>query len=49
MQYAKRLNLLPDTVYAGALGDQTIAAISSTNFNSDQIGVWMIKGKIVRK
>lgn len=31
------------------LGDHTIAALSSTNFNSDQIGVWMIKGKIVRK
>lgn len=31
------------------LGDNTIAAISSTNFNSDRIGAWMIKGKIVQK
>lgn len=31
------------------LGDGTIAAISSTNFNSDTIGVWMIKGRIERK
>jgi len=31
------------------LGGNTIAALSSTNFNSDKIGVWMIKGKIVKK
>lgn len=28
------------------LGNDTIAVISSTNFDSDKIGVWMIKGKI---
>jgi|AGTN01.3.fsa_nt_gi BNR/Asp-box repeat. len=28
------------------LGNDTIAALSSTNFNSEKIGVWMIKGKI---
>ncbi len=28
------------------LGNNTIAALASTNFNSDKIGVWMIKGKI---
>ena len=31
------------------LGNNTIAALASTNFNSDKIGVWMIKGKIVLK
>lgn len=31
------------------LGDNTIAALASTNFNSDKIGVWMIKGKIIKK
>lgn len=31
------------------LGNHTIAALASTNFNSDKIGVWMIKGKIVKK
>jgi len=31
------------------LGDNTIAALSSTNFLSDRIGVWMIKGRIVGK
>jgi hypothetical protein len=31
------------------MGDNTIAALSSTNFNSDRIGAWMIKGKIVQK
>lgn len=31
------------------LGDNTIAALSSTNFNSEKIGAWMIKGKIVKK
>ncbi len=31
------------------LGGNTVAALSSTNFNSDKIGVWMIKGKIVGK
>jgi hypothetical protein len=31
------------------LGGNTIAALSSTNFNSDKIGVWMIKGEIVQK
>jgi len=30
------------------LGGNTIAALSSTNFNSDKIGVWMIKGEIVK-
>jgi hypothetical protein len=29
------------------LGNGKIAAVSSTNFKSDKIGVWMIKGKIV--
>lgn len=31
------------------LGNNTIAALASTNFNSEKIGVWMIKGKIVLK
>lgn len=31
------------------LGNNTIAALGSTNFNSEKIGVWMIKGKIVLK
>ena len=31
------------------LGDNTIAALASTNFNSEKIGVWMIKGKIILK
>lgn len=31
------------------LGSNTVAALSSTNFNSDRIGVWMIKGEIVQK
>ena len=31
------------------LGNNTIAALSSTNFNSDKIGAWMIKGRIVGK
>ncbi|MDO5524151.1 MAG: sialidase family protein [Bacteroidia bacterium] len=31
------------------LGNGEIAAVSSTNFNSDKIGVWMIKGKIIQK
>lgn len=31
------------------LGDDEIAALASTNFNSDKIGVWMIKGKITKK
>jgi hypothetical protein len=31
------------------LGDNTIAALATTNFNSDKIGVWMIKGKIIKK
>lgn len=31
------------------LGNNTVAALSSTNFNSDKIGVWMIKGKIIKK
>lgn len=31
------------------LGDNTIAALSSTNFLTDRIGVWMIKGRIVGK
>ena len=31
------------------LGNNTIAALASTNFNSDKIGVWMIKGKIIKK
>jgi len=31
------------------LGDNTIAALSSTNFNSGKIGAWMIKGKIIQK
>ncbi|PLB87277.1 exo-alpha-sialidase [Dysgonamonadaceae bacterium] len=30
------------------LGNQEIAAVSSTNFRSDKIGIWMIKGKIVK-
>lgn len=29
------------------LGDNYIAALSTTNFNSDKIGVWLIKGRIV--
>ncbi|MDD4777649.1 MAG: sialidase family protein [Fermentimonas sp.] len=31
------------------IGNNTIAALASTNFNSEKIGVWMIKGKIVFK
>jgi hypothetical protein len=31
------------------LGNNTIAALGSTNFNSEKTGVWMIKGKIVLK
>lgn len=31
------------------LGNNTIAALASTNFNSDKIGIWMIKGKIIHK
>lgn len=31
------------------LGNNTIAALASTNFYSEKIGVWMIKGKIVLK
>ena len=31
------------------LGNNTVAALASTNFNSDKIGVWMIKGKIIKK
>jgi Neuraminidase (sialidase) len=31
------------------LGDNNIAALASTNFNSDKIGVWMFKGKIIKK
>lgn len=31
------------------LGDNTIAALASTNFNSEKIGVWMIKGKIIKR
>lgn len=31
------------------LGNNTIAALTSTNFNSDKIGIWMIKGKIIKK
>ncbi|MEA4918069.1 sialidase family protein [Proteiniphilum sp.] len=30
------------------LGNNTVAALSSTNFNSDKIGIWMIKGKIIK-
>ncbi|HOM63778.1 MAG TPA: sialidase family protein [Dysgonamonadaceae bacterium] len=30
------------------LGNREIAAVSSTNFRSDKIGIWMIKGKIVK-
>ncbi len=30
------------------LGNNTVAALASTNFNSDKIGVWMIKGKITQ-
>ena len=29
------------------LGNNTLAALASTNFNSDKIGIWMIKGKII--
>lgn len=28
------------------LGNNTVAALATTNFNSDKIGAWMIKGKI---
>lgn len=31
------------------LGDNAIAALASTNFKSDKIGVWMMKGKIIKK
>jgi len=31
------------------LGNNVIAALSSTNFNSQTIGVWMIKGEIIKK
>ena len=31
------------------IGDNNVAALASTNFNSDRIGVWMIKGKIVNQ
>ena len=31
------------------LGDDVIAALASTNFSSDKIGVWMIKGKIIKR
>jgi len=31
------------------LGNNTVAALSSTNFNSGKIGAWMIKGKIIQK
>lgn len=31
------------------LGNNTIAALASTNFNSEKIGVWMIKGEIILK
>lgn len=30
------------------LGSNTIAALASTNFISERIGVWMIKGKIIK-
>jgi len=29
------------------LGNNKIAALSSTNFNSKTIGVWLIKGEIM--
>ena len=31
------------------LGDGEIAALSTTNFRSDNIGIWMIKGQIINK
>jgi hypothetical protein len=31
------------------LGNNRVAAIASTNFSSEKIGVWMIKGEIVSK
>ena len=31
------------------LGNGQIAALSSTNFNSSAIGIWIIKGKIIKK
>lgn len=31
------------------LGNNTVVALASTNFNSDKIGVWMIKGKIIKQ
>ena len=31
------------------LGDHVIAALASTNFNSDKTGVWMIKGEIIKR
>ena len=31
------------------LGNNTIAALATTNFNSNKIGVWLIKGKISQK
>lgn len=31
------------------LGDNTVVALASTNFNSDKIGIWMIKGGIIKK
>jgi hypothetical protein len=33
--------------FAVRFGNGEIAAVSSTNFKSDKIGIWMIKGKIV--
>lgn len=31
------------------LGNNTIAAVSSTSFDSDQVGIWMIKGEIQKR
>lgn len=29
------------------LGNNRVAAIASTNFNSDKVGIWLIKGEII--
>lgn len=30
------------------LGNDTIAAVATTNFDSDKIGIWMMKGKLIK-
>lgn len=30
------------------LGNNKVAALASTNFNSERVGIWMIKGKIIK-